>query len=134
MSENRGTSEGIVVVGALCGLAIVAAVTFYQFMYAPTILAGKPEEVMLSGTVTANRTAAIPQNITFTSMSDGTAYVAACEGRGNPADYCITLPNGDTYQVTITSKVFGLIDDGNTDAGTLTLNETKTTLTKNWQA
>jgi len=134
MDENRGTSEAIVIVGALCGIAIVAAVTFYQFMYAPAASEGKPEAVVLSGTVTTKRTAAIPQNITFTSISDGATYVATCEGGGNPADYSVTLPNEDTYQVTITSKIFGLLHDGNTDAGTLNLNETKTTLTKNWQA
>jgi len=135
MSESKGTSEGIVIVGALCAIAIVAAVTFYQFMDTPAIIvAGKPEEVELSGTVTINRTAAIPQNITFTSISDGTNYVATCEGGGNPADYSITLPNEDTYQVTITSKVFGLIHDGNTNAGTLTLNQTKTSIIKDWEA
>jgi hypothetical protein len=134
MNENRGNSEGIVIVGVLCAIVIGAAVTFYQFMYTPTTsAAAKPEEVVLSGTVTTNRTAATPQNITFTSMSDGTNYVAACEGGGNPADYSITLPNEDTYQVTISSKVFGLIYGGAADAGTLTLDETKPSLAKDWE-
>lgn len=135
MTENRSNSERIVIVGALCGIVIVAAVTFYQFMYTPTTsAAGKPEAVELSGTVTTNRTAGIPQNITFTSMSDGTNYVAVCEGGGNPADYSITLPNEDTYQVTVTSTVFGLIGGGGTDAGTLNLDETKTSLIKDWES
>lgn len=131
MNENRGNSEGIVAVGVLCAIVVGAAVIAYQFMDTPTTsAAGKPEEVELSGIVTTNRTAGIPQNITFTSMSDGTNYVAVCEGGGNPADYNITLPNEDTYHVTVTSTVFGLIGGGGTDAGTLNLDETKTSLIK----
>jgi hypothetical protein len=43
-----------------------------------------------------------------------------------------SLPNEDTYTVTITWKAFGAIPGGDADAGTLNLNETEESIVRNW--
>lgn len=130
MNRNRGISKGIVAIGVFCIILIVAGAIYY-FVYMPTIPV-KPEEVELTGTVTTTGTGTTPEKITFMSMSDGKTYVAACEGGGNPATYCISLPNEDSYKVTITWKAFGLVTGGDADAGTLNLDETEETIVRNW--
>lgn len=114
---------------AVVGVVIVALVLIYVLSQTPGI--GKPKEVTLTGTVTTTGTGTSPERITFTSNRDGRSYVAAVSG-GNPGSYTISLPNGDTYAVTITWKFLGLITGGSADAGTLNLDTSEGTLVKNW--
>ena len=110
-------------------IVAVVAVAIYVIVQTPGFV--KPKDVTLTGTVTTTGTGTTPEKITFTSMRDGKTYVAAVSG-GNPGTYTITLPNGDSYKVTITWKILGLLTGGTADAGTLNLDTFETSIEKNW--
>jgi len=114
---------------AIIIVVVVAALAIYVIVQTPGFI--KPKEVTLTGTVTTTGTGTTPEKITFTSLRDGKTYVAAVSG-GNPGTYTITLPNGDSYEVTITWKILGLLTGGTADAGTLNLDTFETSIEKNW--
>jgi len=109
---------------------VVVALAIYFIVQTPGFI--KPKEVTLTGTVTTTGTGTTPEKITFTSMRDGKTYVAVVVGGGNPGTYTISLPNGDSYKVTITWKILGLLTGGTADAGTLNLDTFETSIEKNW--
>lgn len=125
---SKGFSKWIIPAVIIGGIVTVLAI--YVIIQRPGFI--KPKEVTLTGTVTTTGTGTIPEKITFTSMRDGKTYVAAVVGGGNPGTYSITLPNGDSYKVTITWKILGLITGGTADAGTLNLDTFETSIEKNW--
>lgn len=132
MSEKKGISNVVIAIVVLCVVVIGVGLAVY-FASNGGVGIIKPKEVTLTGTVTTTGTGTNPEKITFTSMSNNKDYVAACTGGGNPAPYSITLPNGDSYKVTITWKtLFGLITGGNADAGTLNLDSSQSSITENW--
>lgn len=125
MSEKKGVSN-VVVVLIVVVCVVVAIVGVYAWQnYVSSVM--KPKEVALSGTVTTTGTGTKPEKITFTSESNGNTYVADA----NSGTYSISLPNEDTYKVTITWKFLG-ITGGTADAGTLNLNSNTATMVKNW--
>lgn len=110
-------------------VVVIALVSIYILSQTPGI--GKPQEVTLTGTVTTTGTGTSPEKITFTCNRDGMTYVVAVSG-GNPGTYTMCLPNCESYKVTITWKILGLITGGDADAGTLNLDCYEETLVKNW--
>jgi len=124
---SRGRSKWII--PAIIIVVVVAALAIYVIVQTPGFI--KPKEVTLTGTVTTTGTGTTPEKITFTSMRDGKTYVAAVVGGGNPGTYTITLPNRDSYKVTITWKFLGFTG-GTADAGTLNLDTFETSIEKNW--
>ena len=91
----------------------------------------KPKDVTVSGTVMTMGIHTTPEKITFTSLSDKEDYTSACNG-GNPSSYSISVPNGQSYNITITWKYVRLTTGGTADAGTLYLDETQSSITRNW--
>lgn len=111
---------------------IIAVIAIYVVFMTPT----KPKEVMVSGAAYMSGTGKSPEKITFTSMRNGYTYVAfAYDIRGVGGSYSISLPNGDSYKVTITWKAFDYLPSagGNADAGTLNLDTSETEFYENWE-
>jgi archaellin len=125
MNENKGISNIALAIVAIA--IIVVAVVAYVALTTNSFAPAKPKEVALSGTVTTTGTGTSPEKITFKSNKKGSTYVANANG----GSYSISLPNEDTYKVTITWKVLG-ITGGDADAGTLNLDTTETSMVKNW--
>jgi hypothetical protein len=125
MNEKRGVSNVVLAIAAIA--IIVIGVVAYMALTTNSFAPAKPKEVALSGTVTTTGTGTSPEKITFTSEKNGNTYVANANG----GTYSISLPNEDTYKVTITWKVLG-ITGGNADAGTLNLDTTEASMVKNW--
>lgn len=123
-NEKKGISS-IVLAIVVIAIIVVGVVVYVALTTSST--PAKPKEVALSGTVTTTGTGTSPEKITFTSEKNGNTYVANANG----GTYSISLPNEDTYKVTITWKVLG-ITGGNADAGTLNLDTTEATMVKNW--
>jgi len=126
-NSGKGPPKWVILI--LIIVIVVAALAIYAISRMP--FTNKPTEVTLTGTVTTTGTGTMPEKITFTSMSDQKTYVAAVSGGGNPGTYGITLPNQDSYKVTITWKFWG-ITGGNADAGTLNLDTTDDSIVRNW--
>ena len=128
MSERKGISS-LLVVGIVI-IAIVVVVGLYYAFTTPGII--KPNEVMLTGSVTTTGTGTTPLQIKFTSINDNTDfYQINCVGGGNPASYTINLPNQRSYRVTITWRGL-LFNTGDTDVGRLDLDTFDTSLTHDW--
>lgn len=87
----------------------------------------KPSEVTISGSVSTVGTATYPQSITFVSSGGGSPYVTSATN----GQYQITLPNVNTYSVTITWATLG-ITGGTCNAGTLNLDSLQNTASYNW--
>jgi hypothetical protein len=116
---------------AIVLIAIILIVFVPGIIPGVSIPGGKPAFVTVAGTVTTTGTGTNPEKITFTSETNGNTYVAACAGGGNPGSYTISLPNGDTYRVTIAWQFIG-ITGGNANAGTLNLNTFSDNMSMNW--
>ena len=110
-------------------IVVIAVIAVYVLGQIPGI--GKLKEVALTGTVTTTGTGTTPEKITFTCNRDGMIYVTTVSG-GNPGTYTISLTNGDSYSVTITWKILGIVTGGDADAGTLNLDTSEEILVKNW--
>lgn len=87
----------------------------------------KPSTVTVGGTVTTVGTATYPQKITFTSYTNHKQYVNAV----NNKVYSISLPNPDSYQVTITWASLG-VTGGDCNAGTLNLDTFDPDINRDW--
>jgi hypothetical protein len=124
MTEKKSSGYRNIGIGVGIAVGVIIAVIAIYFLF---MVATKPKEVLVSGTVTTTGTGTSPQMVTFTSMRNGKTYVANANG----GSYSISLPNGDSYSVTITWKFLG-ITGGNADAGTLNLDTTETSITRNW--
>ncbi len=122
-TSHTGRNLAIGLILAIIVIVIVVA------MAVPGSVPGisKPSQVVLSGTVTTTGTGTSPEKITFTSETTGNNYVADANG----GTYSVTLPNQDTYSVSITWKFLG-ITGGTADAGTLNLDSASATMTENW--
>lgn len=129
--KKKSANRKIAIVIGVIVIVIIAGIALY-YLY-NTVGFIKPSEVTLTGTVTTTGANTRPEKITFTSSTTGNTYVATASGGGNPATYTITLPNGDTYTVTITwvNTILGIIG-GNANAGTLNLNTFQSSITENW--
>lgn len=125
----RNAILGFLLIVIIAGVVLVAFVP--GIIPGVSIPGGKPATVTVSGSVTTTGTLTNPEKITFTSETTGNTYVASCSGGMNPASYSISLPNGDTYTVTITWKALG-VTGGNANAGTLNLNTFNSNLEENW--
>jgi len=126
MGEKKGTKRNIVAIAiGVIVIVIVAGVALY-FIF-NTVGIGKPKDVLVVGFVTTARSATTPETITFTSLRNGETYVASATG----GTYAITLPNGDSYSVTITWESHG-VTGGTANAGTLNLDTTQSSITENW--
>lgn len=130
-SVKKGSNRKIAIAITVVVILIIAGVAIY-YLY-NTVGIGKPSQVTLTGTVTTTGSYTRPEKLTFTSVTSSNTYVAACSGGGNPATYTITLPNGDTYTVTIVyvNTLVGIFG-GNANAGTLNLNTHQSSITQNW--
>ena len=127
MSESKGPKRNTVAIAiGVIIIVIIAGVALYFVFNALGV--GKPSDVVVSGTVTTTGLGTSPQLVTFTSQSTGNPYVANANG----GTYSITLPNRDTYSVTITYKVLGLTLGSTASAGTLNLDTTQSSITENW--
>jgi hypothetical protein len=109
-------------------VVLITVLTIYFIWSTPGII--KPNEVTLTGTVTTTGTLTTPEKITFTCERSENTFVASVSG-GNPGTYTITLPNGNSYKVSITWKFLGATG-GNADAGTLNLDTFETSIVQNW--
>jgi len=116
---------------AVVVIVIIVGVAIYYIYNTVGII--KPSQVTLTGTITTTGANTRPEKITFTSVKTGYTYVATASGGGNPATYTITLPNGDTYTVSIhwVNTILSIIS-GDADAGTLNLNTFQSSITENW--
>jgi flagellar basal body-associated protein FliL len=130
-SGKKSSNRKIAIVIAVVVIVIIVGVVAYYLYNSVGI--GKPSQVTLTGLVTTTGADTRPEKITFTSVTTGYTYVADVSGGGNPANCSITLPNGDSYTVTITwvNTIFGSIG-GNADAGTLNLNTRQSSITEDW--
>jgi hypothetical protein len=108
-------------------IAVFATVVLTCELQTKVTQAIKPDIVNLSGTVTTGNGTS-PQQIAFTSKTNGHYYIADAYS-GN---YLITLPNEDTYMVTLTWKNMS-VTQGNLSAGTLNLSSTTSTIIENWK-
>ena len=125
MTDKKAISNVVIAIIVVC--VVLVAVLGIYFASKGGIGIVKPKEVTLTGTVTTTGTGTSPEKITFKSLSDGQTYVANANG----GTYSITLPNSDSYGVTITWKFLG-ITGGTADAGTLNLDSTEASITRNW--
>jgi hypothetical protein len=116
------------VVATISSAVVIAILVVYFVLTSPGVL--KPSEVALAGAVTVG-TGSIPEKITFTNTQCGTTFAAGVSGEGNFGAYSIILPNGYSYNVTITLKSGGLIGE-DVDAGTLNLDTFEASITRNW--
>jgi len=114
-------------------VSLAVFVLFIGIWYFGTYGVGsiKPKDVTVAGTVTTLGIHTTPEKITFTSLSNKVDYPSDCNV-GNPSYYSISVPNGQSYNVTITWKYVGLTNGGTVDAGTLNLDETQSSITRNW--
>jgi len=130
MKESKRAFAPLVAVVVILIVIIVGVVVYYETNGGIGII--KPKDVTLTGTVTTTGTGTTPVKITFTSIKTNLDYVAACTGGGNPANYNISLPNGDTYKVFITWKFLGVTGGSPADAGTLNLDTYSSSMMQNW--
>ena len=112
------------IVLAVSTAIIVALLAAYAFFGNPDIF--KPTEIEITGTVTA--AGATADTIAFTNTACGTRNEAQISTSGT---YEISLENEFTYNVSV-----AYTDSGGTNAekaaGTLVLDSTEKTLTRNW--
>ena len=109
-------------------IAVFATVVLTCELQTKVTQAIKPDIVNLSGTVIITGNGTSPQQIAFTSKTNGHYYIADAYS-GN---YSITLPNEDTYMVTLTWKNMS-VTQGNLNADTLNLNSPTSTMVENWK-
>ncbi len=130
----KRTTLALTVLLVLLFSVIILAIALNFISTTPTSTAPlKPEYVTVSGT--ANNTdhfdyaspTITPNTITFTSGKNGTTYETSFTGE----NYSLSLPNLDSYNVTINWQ-FNSIYADDSYAGTLNLNTTETSITKNW--
>ena len=81
MGVSHGARTALIAVVAVIGLIVIVLLVFSPGLI-PGI--GKPGSVVVTGTVTATGTGAVPEKITFTGTHSGNPYVAACTGGGIP--------------------------------------------------
>lgn len=121
----------IVIVIAIVSVLITAIAGIAVYYYLNNNV--KPSTVILNGTVTIAtyvkppenvfHVDVIPQNITFVSLRTEQNFTAVV-GNGT---YLITLPNEDTYNVTVDYQVSGMFMNPNATVG-LTYNSFETTI------
>jgi hypothetical protein len=129
MKEKKAISNVVVVIIVSCAvvIGIGSAVYFASNGGVETI---SPKGVTVAGTVTA-AVAGTFEKITFTGLSNGVSYVVGANGE----TYSISLPDGDSYNVTIAWKLFGTTGGNailNWNEGTLNLDTTRSSVTENW--
>jgi hypothetical protein len=129
MKEKRGISNVVVVIIVSCAVVIgVGSAVFSASNGGVGTI--RPKGVTVAGTVTA-AVAGTFEKITFTSLSNGVSYVVGA----NRETYSVTLPNCDSYNVTIAWKLFGITGGNailNWNEGTLNLDTTRSSVTENW--
>ncbi len=123
------TLVSVLVFSAIAVVIALRVITIPTSTPSPT----KPEYVTVSGT--ANNTdhfdyasaTITPNLITFTSQKNGTAY----EARFNGQNYSISLPNSDSYNVTINWQ-FTTDYAADAYADSFKLDATEASVTRNW--
>jgi hypothetical protein len=127
LMTNSKESRRKLLIATVSSAVIIAVLAAYFLLTSPGIL--KPSEVALAGSVTVDA-GDVPEKITFTSTRCGTPYAAAVSGEGNSGEYSVVLPNGYSYNVTITLKSGET--EGEMDVGTLNLDTFEASVTRNW--
>jgi hypothetical protein len=128
MSEMRGILNVVMAIAVLCTVAIGVGLAVY-IASDGGVGTIRPKRLTVTGTVTA-AVAGTLEKITFANLSNGLSYVADVNGE----TYSITLPNYDSYNVTIAWKLFG-ITGGKAMVNwndTLNLDTTQSSVTENW--
>lgn len=88
----------------------------------------KPSRVVLTGLIQVTGADIAYEKVNFTSLRDNTTYVASVVS----GVYNISLPNGDSYEVTIIAYFVGYPNGRAYAAGTLDLNTNETSLRRDW--
>ncbi|MFX1537886.1 MAG: hypothetical protein ACFFDI_27150 [Promethearchaeota archaeon] len=136
MTEKKNNFYRNIGIGIGIGIvAIIAAIALNSIFTTPTATPSptRPKYVTVNGT--ANNTDSLsyadptvtPIIVIFTSMRNNNTY----EARFNGENYSISLPNRDSYHVTINWQ-FNIIYAGDIQAGTFNLDATEASITKNW--
>jgi len=123
MKKDKGYAAIIVVILIVCIIAFGVILYYSTNGFIGIIY---PKDVTISGIVSVAGIGRSPEKITFTSLTNEHTYVQDTAGNS----YSISLPNGDSYSVTITYTI--LLSTGNTDAGTLNLRTLSSSATYNW--
>ena len=105
-------------------ISIVGVYVVYNSLITPL-----PSSVTLTGTVTSANGLKVPELITFISLSSGSKFESYVSG-GMSGTYAVTLPNENSYKVTVTWASKG--DGGTADLGTLNLNSNEAAFERNW--
>jgi hypothetical protein len=124
-----------------CILAFTIGAFLFNYYNQESIRSQRPNYpafVQINGTVHISPSMGNPSSLIFTNLSNGTSYIAKVTGNyvdiipsaDNVGQYTISLPNCNSYSVTLVH--FFTIYQGEKQLGTLILNQTSTNLTKNW--
>jgi hypothetical protein len=129
MNEKKINSNVAIAFVVLCSVTVgVGLAVYFASNRGARII--RPKGVTVTGTVTAT-VAGTFEKITFTSLSNGATYLTVANGE----TYSITIPNDDSYNVTIAWKLFGITGGNatlNANEGTLNLDTTQPSVTENW--
>jgi hypothetical protein len=131
MYDESDDRRRLIFIFAIIVVVVVAVITVVAYL-AYEASSTKPQEVMVSGTVTTVGMGTKPLEIKFTNVhNENDFYQINCVGGGNPASYQISLPNQKSYTVSIKWQGV-LFNTGDTDVGNLNVDTYDSSLTHDW--